>query len=58
MAKALRSTYVAFKRLFGVQLSGEYAWMHIVLMSLLYYIYNHQSQNLKYIKGFEFVIGV
>ena len=56
-SKALCSFYLFFKRNFWPNVEGEGKLMHVVAMSLVYYIYNHQPEFLKYRRFFTMVLG-
>lgn len=56
-AKAIRSVYITKKRQHGWNISSETCYMHIAMMALLYYVYNHQPNSLKFRNLFEIVFG-
>ena len=57
MAKALRSAYTVVKRTSGVKVKKEFLMMHVCCMSILYYLFNHQQELLKFRNIFEMVWG-
>jgi hypothetical protein len=56
-AKAIRSVYIIAKRLWGWQWGDESVVMHVLVMSMLYYVYNHRPQTLKFRSIFELILG-
>lgn len=56
-AKALRSVYIMVKRLGRLEWECEGKVMHIVIMGLLYYVYNHRPSVLKFRNVFELIFG-
>lgn len=47
-AKAIRSLYMFCKRTLGLKSKNEVVYMHMLMMSLLYYVFNHQADILKF----------
>ena len=56
-AKAIRSVYIASKRTLNLKVRRETCYMHIVMMAVLYYVYNHRQNTLKFRNLFELVFG-
>lgn len=56
-AKALRSAYMIAKRVWGWQWGDESVVMHVLVMGMLYYMYNHRPQTLKFRSIFELILG-
>ena len=56
-AKALRSTYMITKRVWGWQWGDESMVMHVLVMGMLYYVYNDRPQTLKFRSIFELILG-
>ena len=44
-AKALRSFYMVLKRTLHLKFENEVTFMHVVVMSGLFYIYNHHPES-------------
>ena len=56
-AKAVRSVYLWVKRVLGVSWKSEAGTMHIIIMSLLYYVYIHYPNLLKFRNIFSLILG-
>ena len=56
-AKAIRSIFIMLKRTNKIRFENETSYMHIIMMALLYYVYNHMPNNLKFRNLFELVFG-
>ena len=56
-AKALASLYILLKRQMGWDITNEGKLIHVLAMSLIYYLYNHQPELIKYRRFFTMVLG-
>ena len=56
-AKGVRSVYLMLKRVRGWGGQHEAAYMHVAVMALLYYVYNHKPSTLKFRNLFEIIFG-
>jgi hypothetical protein len=56
-AKAIRSVFMGLKRVFHLEWKADSQLMHIILMALLYYIFNHHEKLLKFRYLYEFILG-
>ena len=57
MAKAVRSTYKVAARTGLIRIKNEFVIMHVTMISILYYLYIHHPNLLKFHNIFEKVLG-